>query len=169
MYFPALLYTCILSMLLLIDGIPIPPDSLKNLVRIQANTIIHRIKEHNEKLQLYPNLHIGNPELDVLADKPIQGLGSIVDTLTTIQEVLQRLPKGHVSQLRSYVSTLLGYFNERMTFMRCTPKEPANGKSLDAFLEDNATHHITLGYITLDILKQFLQKLIDNLDQLKNC
>lgn len=121
------------------------------------------------QIHLHPNIHIGNPELDVLADKPIQGLGSIVDTLTTIQEVLQRLPKRNVSQLRSYVSTLLGYFNERMTLMRCTPKEPANGRSLDAFLEDNATHHITLGYITLDILKKFLEKLIDNLDQLKNC
>lgn len=121
------------------------------------------------QLNLYPNLHIGNPELDVLADKPIQGLVSIVDTLTTIQKVLQRLPKGHASQLRSDVSTLLRYFNERMTIMFCTPKEPANGGSLDAFLEDNAPHHITLGYITLDILKQFLQKLKANLHQLKSC
>lgn len=121
------------------------------------------------QIPLHPNIHIGNPELDVLADKPIQGLGSIVDTLTTIQEVLQRLPKRNVSQLCSYVSTLLNYLNKRMTFMRCTPKEPANGRSLDAFLEDNAIHHVTLGYITLDILEQFLQKLKDNLDQLKNC
>ncbi|XP_039520388.1 leptin a isoform X2 [Pimephales promelas] len=154
MYFPALLYTCISSMLFLIDGIPIhPPDSLKNVMQ----------------LRLHPNLHIGNSELDVLAEKPIRGLGSIVDTLTTIQKVLQKLPKGHVSQLHISVSNLLGYFNERMTFMHCTPKEPANGRSLDAFLEENANHHITLGYSTLDILKKFLQKLIDNLDQLKNC
>jgi len=121
------------------------------------------------QLRLHPNLHIGNSELDVLAEKPIRGLGSIVDTLTTIQKVLQKLPKGHVSQLHISVSNLLGHFNERMTFMHCTPKEPANGRSLDAFLEENANHHITLGYSTLDILKKFLQKLIDNLDQLKNC
>ncbi|KAK7151873.1 hypothetical protein R3I94_008271 [Phoxinus phoxinus] len=155
-------------MLFLIDGIPIQPDRLRNF-KLQADNLINRIMEHIEKLQLYPNLHIGNPELDVLAEKPIKGLGSIVDTLTTIEKVLQRLPKGHASQIRSYVSTLLDYFNETMTFMHCTPKEPANGRSLDAFLEDNATHHITLAYATLDILKQFLQKLKANLDQLKSC
>jgi len=61
MYFPALLYTCISSMLFLIDGIPIhPPDSLKNVmqVRLQADTIIHRIKEHNEKVMGYNSVNL---------------------------------------------------------------------------------------------------------------
>ncbi|KAK9958779.1 hypothetical protein ABG768_010882 [Culter alburnus] len=173
MYSPVLLYTCFLSILGLIDGlsIPIHQDSLKNLVKLQADTIIHRIKEHNEKLNLSPKILIGDSELypEVPADKPIQGLGSIIDTLTTFQKVLQTLPRGYASQLRSDVSTLLDCFKDRMAFMRCTPKEPANGKSLDTFIEKNATHHITFGYMALDRLTQFMQKLIVNLDQLKSC
>ncbi|XP_026086481.1 uncharacterized protein LOC113061531 isoform X1 [Carassius auratus] len=171
MYFPALLYPCILGMLSLVHGIPVHPDRLKNMVKLQADTIILRIKDHNEKLKLYPKLLIGDPELypEVPADRHIQGLGSIMDTLTIFQKVLQRLPKGHVSQIRSDLSTLLGYLKERTTSMHCILKEPANGRSLDAFLEENATHHITLGYLALDRLKQFMQKLIVNLDQLKSC
>lgn len=123
------------------------------------------------QLKLSPKILIGDSELypEVPADKPIQGLGSIVDTLTTFQKILQTLPKGHVSQLHNDMSTLLEYFKDRMTFMRCTLKEPANGKSLDTFIEKNATHHITFGYMALDRLKQFMQKLIANLDQLKSC
>ncbi|XP_073706529.1 leptin a [Garra rufa] len=169
MYFPAL-YLCILSMLSLVHSIPIHQDNLKNLVKLQADTIITRIKEHSEKMKLYPNINIGDSELypEIPADKPIQGLGSIVDALTTFQKVLQRLPKG-MSQIRNDLSTLLGHLKERMTSMRCTPKEPANGRSLDILLENNATHHITFGYFVLDRLKQFAQKLIVNLDQLKSC
>lgn len=92
-----------------------------------------------------------------------------MDTITTFQKVLQRLPKGRVSQIHIDLSTLLGHLKERMTSMHCTSKEPANGRALDAFLEDNATHHITVRYLALDRLKQFMQKLIVNLDQLKSC
>uniref|UniRef100_A0A8C2PTZ8 Leptin n=1 Tax=Cyprinus carpio TaxID=7962 RepID=A0A8C2PTZ8_CYPCA len=171
MYFSALLYPCILAMLSLVHGIPIHSDSLKNLVKLQADTIIIRIKDHNAELKLYPKLLIGDPELypEVPADKPIQGLGSIMDTITTFQKVLQRLPKGRVSQIHIDLSTLLGHLKERMTSMHCTSKEPANGRALDTFLEDNATHHITVRYLALDRLKQFMQKLIVNLDQLKSC
>ncbi|KAF4101198.1 leptin a [Onychostoma macrolepis] len=171
MYFPALLYPCILGTLSLVHGIPVHQDSLKNLVKLQADTIILRIKDHNEKLKLSPKLVIGGPELypEVPADKPLQGLGSIIDTLTTFQKVLQRLPRGHVSQIRNDLSTLLGHLKERMNSMRCTLKEPANEGSLDAFLENNATHHITFGHLALDRLKRFMQKLIANLDLLKSC
>uniref|UniRef100_A0A672LNI2 Leptin n=1 Tax=Sinocyclocheilus grahami TaxID=75366 RepID=A0A672LNI2_SINGR len=171
MYFPVLLYPSILGMLGLVHGIPIHQDSLKNLVKLQADTIILRIKDHNEKLKLSPKLFIGDPELypEVPADKPIQGLGSIVDTVTTFQKVLQRLPKGHVSQIRNDLFTVLGYLKDRMISMHCTLKEPANERSLDAFLESNATHHITFGYLALDRLEQFMQKLIVNLDHLKSC
>lgn len=125
---------------------------------------------HLLQLKLSPKLVIGGPELypEVPADKPLQGLGSIVDTLTTFQKVLQRLPKGHVSQIYNDLSTLLGYM-ERMNSMLCTLKEPANERSLDTFLEGSATHHITFGHLALDRLKQFIQKLIVNLDHLKSC
>nr|AOG74775.1 leptin [Labeo rohita] len=171
MYFPALLYLCILSMLSLVHGIPIRQDNLKNLVKLQADTIILRIKDHNEKLKLSPKVVIGDPELypELPADKPIQGLRSIMDTLNTFQKVLQKLPNGHASQICNDLSTLLGHLKERMTSMRCTPKEPANGRSLDTLLEKNATHPVTLGYLVLDRLKEFMQKLINNLDQLKSC
>ncbi|XP_067275791.1 leptin a [Pseudorasbora parva] len=169
MYFPALLYTCILSMLLLIDGIPIHLDVLKSLVKWQADIIIQRIEKHNEKLNLPPHLFFEDLYPEVPANKPIQGVGSIMDTLTTFQRILQKLPEGHVSPLHRDVSTLLGYLKRRMTTMHCTSKELANWMSLDAFLKENATHHITVGYITLDRLKQFMQKLIGNIDQLKSC
>lgn len=170
MYFAALLYPCILSMLSLVHGIPVHQNSLKNLVKMQADTIILRIKNHNEKLKLSPKLVIGGPELfpEVPADKPLQGLGSIVDTLTTFQKVLQKLPKGHVSQIYNDLSTLVGYL-ERMKSMLCTLKEPSDDRSLDAFLEDSATHHITFGHLALDRLKEFIQKLIVNPDHLKSC
>nr|ACO82076.1 leptin II [Carassius auratus] len=169
MYFPALLYPCILGMLGLVHAIPVHQDSLKNLVKPQAETIILRIKDHN-KLKLSPKIFI-DPELypEVPADKPIQGLGSIVDTLTTFQKILQRLPNGNVSQISTDLFTLLGNLKDRMKSLRCTLKEPANDRSLDAFLENNATHPITLGFLALDRLKQFMQKLIINLDHLKSC
>ncbi|XP_051580568.1 leptin a [Myxocyprinus asiaticus] len=170
MHSSALLYTCILSMLSLSRGIPIRPDSLKNLVKLQAETINSRIKEHIEKLNLSPKLLIGaelHPEIPV--DKPIQGLSSIMDTLTTFQKILHSLPKGHVSQLHIDVSTLLGYLKERMRSLQCTPKKTTNEKSLEAFLADNATHPITVGFMTLDRLQKFMQRLTVNLDQLKTC
>ncbi|KAL1257043.1 hypothetical protein QQF64_012588 [Cirrhinus molitorella] len=157
-------------MLGMVHSIPIHQDNLKNF-KLQAETIILRIKDHSKELKLYPNISIGDPDLypEIPADKPIQGLGSIVDALTTFQKVLQRLPKGKLSQIRIDLSTLLGSLKERMTSMRCTPKEPTNGRSLDILLQNNATHHITFGYFVLDRLKQFTQKMIGNLDQLKSC
>ncbi|XP_065138799.1 leptin a isoform X2 [Paramisgurnus dabryanus] len=165
MYFPALLYTCTLSMLSLGYSIPIPSDNLKNMVKLQAETINSRIREHNEKI------FISDPDLypEVPADRPIQGLGSIVDTLTIFQKVLHSLPKGHVSQLHSDVSTLQGYLENRMFSMRCPVRKTANEKSLEAFLKDNATHHITVGFMALDRLQKFMQQLTVSLDQLKTC
>ncbi|XP_051512763.1 leptin-B-like [Myxocyprinus asiaticus] len=170
MHSSALLYTCILSMLSLSRGVPIRSESLRNLVKLQAETINVRIKEHNEKLNLSPKLLIG-AELhpDVPVDKPIQGLSSIVDTLTTFQNILHSLPKGHLSQLHSDVSTLQGYLEDKMKSLQCTSKKTVNEKSLEAFLEDNATHPVTAGYMTLDRLQKFMQWLTVNLDQLKTC
>ncbi|KAI7802283.1 leptin A2 [Triplophysa rosa] len=167
----ALVYTCILCMLSLGCSIPVPSDTLKNMVKLQAETINSRIQEHNEKLKLSPKLLIGDPELypEVPADKPIQGLASIVDTLTIFQKVLHSLPKGHVSQLHTDVSTLQGYLVDRMSSMRCPLRKTANEKSLEAFLKDNATHHITVGYMALDRLQKFMQQLTVSLDQLKTC
>lgn len=197
-----LLFTCVLSVLSM--GCSVPLDSLKNMVKLQAETINSRIQEHNEKvkiqfhlhqcilsrhtekaltvhvvtkshllsqLKLSPKLLIGDPELypEVPTDRPIQGLGSIVDTLTIFQKVLHSLPKGHVSQLHSDVSTLQGYLEDRMSSMRCPPRKTGNEKSLEAFLKDNATHHITVGYMALDRLQKFMQRLTVSLDQLKTC
>nr|XP_055030840.1 leptin a [Misgurnus anguillicaudatus] len=170
MHLPALIYTCILGMLSLGYSIPIPSDNLKN-IKLQAETINSRIQEHNEKLKISPKIFIGDPEHypEVPADRPIQGLGSIVDTLTIFQKVLHSLPKGHVSQLHSDVSTLQGYLETRMSSMRCPVRKTANEKSLEAFLKDNATHHITVGFMTLDRLQKFMQQLTLSLDQLKTC
>lgn len=196
----ALVYTCILSMLRLGCSVPVPSDSLKNMVKLQAETINSRIQEHNDKvkvkfpfiwtfriknfetsqkpkphllaqLKLSPKLLIGDPELypEVPVDKPIQGLGSIVDTLTIFQKVLHSLPKGHVSQLHSDVSTLQGFLEDRMSSMRCPLRKTANEKSLEAFLKDNATHHITVGFMALERLQKFMQQLTVSLDQLKTC
>ncbi|XP_052008911.1 leptin a [Xyrauchen texanus] len=170
MHSSTLLYMCILSMLSLSHGIPIHSDNLKNLVKLQAETINARIKEHIDKLNLSPKLLIGadhHPEIPI--DKPIQGMSSIMDTLTTFQKILNSLPRGHVSQLRIDVSTLQDYLNQRMRSLQCTPKKTANEKSLEAFLTDNATHPITVGYMTLDRLQKFMQRLTGNLEQLKTC
>ncbi|XP_056621883.1 leptin a [Triplophysa dalaica] len=167
----ALVYTCIFSMLSLGRSIPVPSETLKNMVKLQAETINARIQEHNEKLKLSHKLLIGDPELypEVPVDKPIQGLGSIVDTLTIFQKVLHSLPKGHVSKLHTDVSTLQGYLEDMMSSMRCPLIKRANDKSLEAFLKENASHHITVGYMALDRLEKFMQQLIVSLDQLKTC
>lgn len=119
------------------------------------------------QLNLLPTLNIDNPELypEIPSDKPIQGLGSIMETITTFHKVLQKLPNEHVDQLRRDLYTLLGYLEG----MDCTLKEPTNGRALETFLEDNASYHFTLKYMILNRLKQFMQKLINNLDQLKFC
>ncbi|KAA0715144.1 hypothetical protein E1301_Tti008805 [Triplophysa tibetana] len=158
-------------MLSLGRSIPVPSETLRNMVKLQAETINSRIQKHNEKLKLSPKLLIGDPELypEVPADKPIQGLGSIVDTLTIFQKVLHSLPKGHVRQLHTDVSTLQGYLEEMMSSMHCPLIKTANEKSLEAFLKENATHHITVGYMALDRLEKFMQQLIVSLDQLKTC
>ncbi|NP_001122048.1 leptin a isoform X1 [Danio rerio] len=166
MRFPALRSTCILSMLSLIHCIPVHQHDRKN-VKLQAKTIIVRIREHIDGQNLLPTLIIGDPGHypEIPADKPIQGLGSIMETINTFHKVLQKLPNKHVDQIRRDLSTLLGYLEG----MDCTLKESTNGKALDAFLEDSASYPFTLEYMTLNRLKQFMQKLIDNLDQLKIC
>lgn len=83
-----------------------------------------------------------------------------MDTLTIFQKVLHSLPKGHVSKLHTDVSTLLGYLEDMMSSMRCPLIKTANEKSLEAFLKENTTHHITVGYMALDRLEKFMQQLI---------
>ncbi|KAL7871046.1 hypothetical protein SRHO_G00085430 [Serrasalmus rhombeus] len=169
--FPALLCSCVVSMLTLGHGLPLPPDAVKNYVKLQAENISSRIQRHKDEMQIFRKVVLDSPEFlpELPSDKPIEGLSSMVETLNTFQKVLHSLPKGHVSQLHSDVSTLQGYLEERMRSLQCTHRKTGIEKSLEAFLKDNGTYYITLGHVALDRLQKYLQKLVRNLDQLKTC
>ncbi|TRY88361.1 hypothetical protein DNTS_022250 [Danionella cerebrum] len=170
MYLPALLCTCLLSMLSVVYCLPIHHDSLKVLIKMQAETIIHKIKVHVVKFNLPQNatwdLELYEP---ISAAKPIQGLGSIIDTLSTFQIILQGFSKGHQSQLQRELSSLEVHMKERAAWMGCKLKKPTRQPLLDALLKHHEMYPVTATCAILDRLKQFMQKLIANLDQLKSC
>lgn len=114
---------------------------------------------------------LDSPELlpELQSDKPIDGLSSMVDTLNNFQRVLHSLPKGHMSQLHSDVSTLQHYLEDRMSSLQCTHRKTGTEKNLEAFLKNHSMYYITLGHITLDRLQKYLQRLNHNLDQLRTC
>ncbi|XP_035381281.1 leptin a [Electrophorus electricus] len=168
---PTLFYSCLVSMLTLCHGLPVPADSVKNFVKMQADNIITRIQRHKDELQIFHKMVLDSPELlpELSSDKPIEGLGSMVDTLSTFQSVLHSLPKGHASQLRVDISALQSFLEERARSLQCTHRKATTEKTLEAFLKDNGTYHITLGHVALDRLQIYLQKLTRKLDHLKTC
>ncbi|XP_072551384.1 leptin a [Salminus brasiliensis] len=167
----ALLCSCVVSMLALCHGLPLPADSVRNLVKLQAENISARIQRQKDELSIFHKMVLDSPELlpDLPSDKPIEGLGSVVDTLSAFQRVLHSLPKGHVTQLRSDVSKLQSDLEERMSTLQCPHRKLVTEKTLEAFLRTNGTYHITLGHVALDRLQKYLQRLTLNLDQLKTC
>ncbi|XP_076849487.1 leptin a [Brachyhypopomus gauderio] len=168
---PTLLYSCLVSMLTLCHSLPLPADSVKNFVKMQADNIITRIQRHKDEFQIFHKMILDSPDLlpELSSDKPIVGLGSMVDTLSTFQTVLRCLPKGHAGQLRVDVSVLQAFLEDQAGSLQCTHRKTSAEKTLETFLKDNGTYHITLGHVALDRLQIYLQKLTRNLDQLKTC
>uniref|UniRef100_A0A8B9HFK5 Leptin n=1 Tax=Astyanax mexicanus TaxID=7994 RepID=A0A8B9HFK5_ASTMX len=123
------------------------------------------------QLPIFHNLILDSPELlpELPSDKPIEGLTSVVETLSAFQRVLHSLPKGHVTQLRSDVSKLQSDLEERMSSLQCPHRKTSTEKTLEAFLKNNRMFHITLGHVALDRLQKYLQRLTHNLDKLKTC
>ncbi|XP_066541546.1 leptin a [Hoplias malabaricus] len=169
--FLAVIGSCIVSLLSLCLALPLPVDTVKSSVKYQAENIISRTQKHKEELKISPKIIVDSPELlPVLpADNSIEGLSSMVETLSVFQNVLHSLPKGHVSQLHTDVSTLQGYLEDRMTSMNCSHRKSPKDKNLENFLKENGRYHITLGHVALDRLQNYLQKLTKNLDQLEKC
>ncbi|KAI4880010.1 hypothetical protein NFI96_029189 [Prochilodus magdalenae] len=169
--FPTLLCSCIVSMITLGHGLPLPPDAVKNFVKGQADNISARIQKHKDEMPIFHKMLLNNPELlpEIPSNKPIEGLSSVVETLSLFQKVLHSLPKGYVSQLHADVSTLQGYLEDRMKSLQCAYRKTGSEKSLEAFLKDFRTYHVTLGHVALDRLQKYLQKLTQSLDQLKTC
>ncbi|XP_062860905.1 leptin a [Trichomycterus rosablanca] len=167
----ALLCSCVVSVLALCCGRPHPVDSLKNFVKLQAENIIGRIQKHKDELQIFHMVVLDSPELlpELQSDKPVEGLGSMVETLNTFQQVLHSMPKGHMSQLHSDVSTLQHYLEDRINLLQCPHRKTGTVKNLESFLKDHGTYYITLGYVALDRLQKYLQRLVNNLDELKTC
>ncbi|KAG9273033.1 leptin a [Astyanax mexicanus] len=169
--YPALLCSCVVSILALCHGLPLPADTMRNLIKLQAENISARIQRQRDELPIFHNLILDSPELlpELPSDKPIEGLTSVVETLSAFQRVLHSLPKGHVTQLRSDVSKLQSDLEERMSSLQCPHRKTSTEKTLEAFLKNNRMFHITLGHVALDRLQKYLQRLTHNLDKLKTC
>ncbi|MCI4379048.1 hypothetical protein PGIGA_G00223380 [Pangasianodon gigas] len=169
--YPALFCSCVVTVFTLAHGRGLPTDSMKNNVRLQVENIISRIQKHKDELQILHKMILDSPELlpELQSDKPIEGLSSMVETLNNFQRVLHSLPKGHMSQLHSDVSTLQHYLEDRMSSLQCTHRKTGTEKNLEAFLKNHSMYYITLGHVALDRLQKYLQRLNHNLDQLRTC
>ncbi|KAI5098034.1 leptin precursor, partial [Silurus meridionalis] len=170
--YPALFCSSVVTVLTLAYGRGLPTDSMKNSVKLQVENIISRIQKHKDEFQILHKMILDSPELlpELQSDKPIEGLSSMVEMLNNFQRVLHSLPKGHMSQLHSEVSTLQHYLEDRMNSLQCEHrKREGTEKILEAFLKNHSTYYITLGHVALDRLQKYLQRLNHNLDQLRTC
>ncbi|TSK38432.1 hypothetical protein Baya_2848 [Bagarius yarrelli] len=169
--FSALFCSCVVTVLTLAYGRALPTDSLKNSVKLQVENIISRIQKNKDEFQILHKMILDSPELlpELQSDKPIEGLTSTVETLNNFQRVFHSLPKGHMSQLHSDVSTLQHYLEDRMSSLQCLHKKLGTEKNLEAFLKSHSMYYITLGHVALDRLQKYLQKLSHNLEQLRTC
>lgn len=118
--------------------------------------------------QILHKVILDSPPALLQSDMPIEGLSSMVETLNNFQRVLHSLPKGHMSQLHSDVSTLQHYLEDRMSSLQCTHRKSGT-ENLETFLKTHSMFHFTLGHMALDRLQKYLQRLNHNLDQLRTC
>ncbi|XP_053356523.1 leptin a [Clarias gariepinus] len=158
-------------MLTFAHGRALPTDSLKTSVKLQVDNIISRIQKHKDEFHILHKMILDSPELlpELQPDKPIEGLSSMVEMLNNFQRVLHSLPKGHMSQVHSDVSTLQHYLEDRMSSLQCAHRKTGTEKNLEAFLKNHSAYYITLGHVALDRLQKYFQRLNHNLDQLRTC
>ncbi|XP_060734645.1 leptin a [Tachysurus vachellii] len=169
--YPALFCSCVVTVLTLTNGRALPTDSLKSSVKLQVENIISRIQKHKDEFQILHKMILDSPELlpELQSDKPIEGLSSMVEMLNNFQRVLHSLPKGHMSQLHSDVSTLQHYLEDRMSSLQCTHRKTGTEKNLEDFLKNHSMYYITLRHVALDRLQKYIQRLNHNLEQLRTC
>nr|QNG41929.1 leptin A [Chanos chanos] len=164
----ALFWSCAVTLAGLGVCWPLPPDTFRHYVKLQAEDIASKIQRHrDQQSHLSVNIEIVDKSLSL--DRSIEGLGSIVETLNSFQKALESLPNSTNAQMSRDVGTLQSYLEQRMVALQCSQRKLTVEKNLETFLKNHRPFPVTLSHTLLDRLQKYLIKLTRNLDQLKIC
>ncbi|MBN3295280.1 leptin a [Amia ocellicauda] len=150
---------------------PLALDKMKNDAKLLAQTTIIRIQKYTNEFKISPSLVFSGLELipDSSFEKPLGGLESVEKNLYIFQEILSNLPLDNMDQILADIYNLRMIIRSSATSVSCAPLNAGDMGHLENFLKNNATFHVTIGNVALDRLQKYLNKLIKNLDHLKNC
>lgn len=110
---------------------------------------------------------------DVVPDKqPIQGIGSVVETLRAFQTIWDSLQDQNPElspNLSPDLSGLCRYLEREMTNRHCPARKPRSFKDLDTFLKNHQTYSTPLRQAVLPRLKDYINRLLLTPDTLMTC
>ncbi|XP_076156223.1 leptin a [Alosa pseudoharengus] len=158
-----LLLPSLLAVLLTCHGKPLPVENMKYQIRQTSKIIKSLIEEYPISQRLSFELSDVVP-----GTKPIQGLGSAIDSLMAFRRIVDSL-WGPKSQLSVDLSTLRGHLEREMASLQCPARTPSSFQDLDLFLKDNRTYSLTLCPAVLQRLKNYMNNLLLSLDTVKTC
>ncbi|KAJ8382742.1 hypothetical protein SKAU_G00035200 [Synaphobranchus kaupii] len=169
-HFIVLCCSSLLFLLTMGTSIPPPVDTMRNNVKLLAETALIRIQKLTNEFKISPNMVFSGVEFipNITLEKHL-GLSSIAEKLNTFQVILQNLPLDGMPQIQSDLVGLLDIVHWLATSCSCPVKKPTIDGRLDAFLKTNVAFRLSIANIALSRLQEFLSKLTNSLDQLKNC
>ncbi|XP_035283416.1 leptin-like [Anguilla rostrata] len=162
--------TSLLFLLTMGKSTPPPVDKMKNNVKMLGETALIRIQKFTNEFQISPNMVFSGAELipNITLETPL-GLSSVAENLNTFQLILLNLTLDGTLQIRSDIVGLLDIVHWLAASSSCPMKKPASDGHLETFLKTNMPFQLSIANIVLTRLQEFLNKLINNLDQLKKC
>ncbi|KAG7455751.1 hypothetical protein MATL_G00244370 [Megalops atlanticus] len=169
--FLSLHYSSLLFLLAVGSSTAPPVDIVKNNMKLLAETAVMRIQKLTAEFQISPNMVFSGVELipDITLDRPVEGISSIADNISTFQVILLSLPLDSLRQINADMEGLQGIVRSLAASFHCPLHKPVAHSHLDTFLKANVTFHVTIANIALNRLQRFLSRLINSLDQLKTC
>ncbi|XP_042563328.1 leptin a [Clupea harengus] len=140
-------------------------------VFVQIRTISNKIQSHIDTNPISSKMIFMLP--DVVPDKqPIQGIGSVVETLRAFQAIWDSLQDQNPElspDLSPDLSGLCRYLEREMTNRHCPARKPRSFKDLDTFLKNHQTYSTPLRQAVLPRLKDYINRLLLTPDTLMTC
>ncbi|XP_062403529.1 leptin a [Sardina pilchardus] len=160
-----LLLPCLMAVLPSCHGKPLPAEiNWRNPII----TISKRIQKDIEENPMSNGLSINLPD-QVPGTKPIQGLGSAIESLTAFERITDTLWGSH-HQLSVDLNNLVGSLRNYMVrVLQCPTRKPSSFEDLDSFLKSNQQYVMTLRPAVLRRLRDYMNKLLSNLNTLRTC
>ncbi|XP_006007898.1 leptin [Latimeria chalumnae] len=147
---------------------PAKIEKVKSDARNLTRIIITRIQQHPNQFLLPLNLKVSGLEF-IPAERPLESLGSMDETLEIFHWILSSLPVDDVTQILWDIENLRALLQTLATTMGCELHQTTELETLKDLAKEHSTSPYTTEKVALDRLQKCLLTMVKELEQIKDC